>query len=144
MLKASVGSDEAWSTAQKQGWVEIRGQRPEARGQRKNETRRPNPSNPQSLIPNPVFDGDPNQYPFHFLPFASQAFLDGSTAHLPWLQEMPDPISTAMWSSWVEINTQTAARLGISQGDIVEIASTQGMLRSRALVSPGLAPDVVA
>jgi len=44
----------------------------------------------------------------------------------------------------VEINTQTAARLGIGAGDIVEVASTQGTLRSRALVSPGIAPDVIA
>jgi anaerobic selenocysteine-containing dehydrogenase len=92
----------------------------------------------------PQFDGDAVGYPFHFLPYASQAFLDGSLAHLPWLQELPDVMSTAMWSSWVEINTQTAARLGIGEGDIVEVASTQGTLRSRALVSPGIAPDVIA
>ena len=92
----------------------------------------------------PQFDGDAAQYPFHFLPYASQAFLDGSLAHLPWLQEMPDVMSTAMWSSWVEINTQTAARLGIAEGDIVEIASTHGTLRAPALVSPGIAPDVIA
>ena len=48
-----------------------------------------------------VFDGDAAQYPFHFLPYASTAFGDGSTAHLPWLQEMPDPLTSAMWSSWV-------------------------------------------
>ena len=55
------------------------------------------------------------------------AFLDGSLAHLPWLQEMPDPMTSAMWSSWVEINPQTAARLDIAQGDIVEIASPHGI-----------------
>ena len=44
-------------------------------------------------------------------PYASQAFLDGSLAHLPWLQELPDPLTSAMWSSWVEINPQTAERL---------------------------------
>ncbi len=60
--------------------------------------------------------GDAAQFPFHFLPYASQAFLDGSTAHLPWLQELPDPITSAMWSSWVEINPQTAERLGIGAG----------------------------
>jgi anaerobic selenocysteine-containing dehydrogenase len=57
---------------------------------------------------------------------------------------MPDVISTAMWSTWVEINTQTAARLGIAEGDMVEIASAHGALRAPALVSPGLAPDVIA
>jgi len=92
----------------------------------------------------PQFDGDAGEYPFHFLPYASAAFFDGSTAHLPWLQELPDPLSSAMWSSWVEINPQTAARLQIGQGDLVEITSSQGALRVPAFVSPGIAPDVIA
>ena len=73
-----------------------------------------------------------------------QAFLDGSLAHLPWLQEMPDPLTSAMWSSWVEINPATAARLGIGQGDVVEVASAHGTLRTSAMISPGIAPDVLA
>ena len=92
----------------------------------------------------PEFDGDASQYPFHFLPFPSQAFLDGSTAHLPWLQEMPDPLTSAMWSSWVEINPQTADHLGVAQGDLIDVTSTQGTVRVPAMISPGIAPDVVA
>jgi anaerobic selenocysteine-containing dehydrogenase len=92
----------------------------------------------------PQFAGDPVQYPFHFLPYASQAFFDGSTAHLPWLQELPDPLTSAMWSSWIEVNPQTAARLGVEQGDLVDVTSLQGTLRVPALLSPGIAPDIVA
>jgi hypothetical protein len=62
----------------------------------------------------PQFDGDAQQYPLHFLPYASSAFLDGSLSHLPWLQEMPDPLTSAMWSSWAEINPTTAESLGIA------------------------------
>jgi anaerobic selenocysteine-containing dehydrogenase len=92
----------------------------------------------------PQFDGDPQEYPFHFLPYPSSAFLDGSLAHLPWLQEMPDPLTSAMWSSWVEVNPATAARLGIGQGDLVEIASVHGAVRTAAMISPGIAPDLLA
>ena len=92
----------------------------------------------------PQFDGDAGQYPLHFLPYSSSAFLDGSLAHLPWLQEMPDPLTSAMWSSWIEINPQTASTLGIRDGDIVEVTSAQGSLRTAAIVSPGIAPDLVA
>jgi anaerobic selenocysteine-containing dehydrogenase len=92
----------------------------------------------------PQFDGDTAEYPLHFLPYASSAFLDGSLAHLPWLQEMPDPLTSAMWSSWIEINPVTAARLGVRDGDIVEVASSQGTIRTAAIVSPGIAPDLVA
>ena len=92
----------------------------------------------------PSFAGDAAQYPFYFLPYASQAFGDGSTAHLPWLQEMPDPLTSAMWSSWVEINPQTAERLQIAQGDLVDVTSVQGVLRVPAMIFPGIAPDVIA
>lgn len=98
----------------------------------------------QAKLQEPEFDGAENEFPFHFLPYASQAFGDGSLAHLPWLQEMPDPLSTAMWSSCVEINPQTAERLGIKQGDLMEVASQHGKLQAPALLSPGIAPDVVA
>jgi anaerobic selenocysteine-containing dehydrogenase len=92
----------------------------------------------------PQFDGDATEHPFHFLPYASQAFLDGSLAHLPWLQEIPDALSSAMWSTWVEINPQTAGRLGIAAGDVVEVGSRYGTVRAAAVLSPGLAPDVIA
>src|SRR5262249_42467578 len=90
------------------------------------------------------FDGDTQQFPFHFLPYPSPVFHDGSVSHLPWLQELPDPLTSAMWSSWVEVNPKTAERLGISTGDVVEVASSQGKLRAPALISPGIAPDIVA
>jgi anaerobic selenocysteine-containing dehydrogenase len=144
MLQASIGED-AWASATKQGWVELKraqGSGPRAEGGQQG--LRADGKGQAAIARDAVFDGDPAQYPFHFLPFASQAFLDGSLAHLPWLQEMPDPMSTAMWSSWVEINPQTAGRLGIGDGDVVEIASAHGAVRAPALVSPGIAPDVLA
>jgi anaerobic selenocysteine-containing dehydrogenase len=90
------------------------------------------------------FDGPAPDFPFYFAPFASQSFRDGSLAHLPWLQEMPDVITTAMWSSWVELNPKTAAQLRIAPGELVEISSQHGSVRAPALLSPGIAPDVVA
>jgi anaerobic selenocysteine-containing dehydrogenase len=90
------------------------------------------------------FDGEEIQFPFHFLPYKSQSFLDGSLAHLPWLQELPDVLSTAMWSSWVEVHTETARGLGLVQGDVVEISSKHGNIQAPVLVSPGIAPNVIA
>ena len=90
------------------------------------------------------FDGDAGQYPFYFVPFASQMFYDGSLAHLPWMQEAPDPMSSAMWSTWVEINPQTAQKLNIAQADLIEVTSQHGSLRAPAMITPGIAPDAVA
>jgi len=102
--------------------------------------------NPQSAkkYAEPVFDGDAATYPFHLLPYASLQFGDGSSAHLPWLQEMPDPLTSAMWSSWVEINPQTAERLQLAQGDLVDLTSSQGTVRAPVMIFPGIAPDIVA
>jgi anaerobic selenocysteine-containing dehydrogenase len=92
----------------------------------------------------PVFDGAPDAYPFHLLPYASTAFYDGSSAHLPWLQEMPDPMTSAMWSNWIEINPRTAEQLQVRTGDVVEIASQHGSVQAPVVITPGIAPDIVA
>jgi anaerobic selenocysteine-containing dehydrogenase len=90
------------------------------------------------------FAGSVGEYPFYFLPYATQQFYDGRHANLPWMQEMPEVLSTGMWGTWVEINPRTAATLQIEQGDLVEVASPHGKLRAPALLSPGIASDVIA
>ena len=92
----------------------------------------------------PALSGDASEFPFQFLPFASQAFADGSVAHLPWLQELPDPLTTAMWSSWVELNSVSAHQYGITDGDIVEVRSAHASLQAPVVISPGLGPDTIA
>ncbi|PYQ76019.1 MAG: hypothetical protein DMG04_05355 [Acidobacteria bacterium] len=117
-------------------------QRPATSNQRPATSPRPPASSPR--FEEPRFDGDAAQYPFHFLPYLSPAFGDGSSAHLPWLQEMPDAMTSAMWSSWVEMNPQTAQKLKVRDGDLVDLTSTQGTLRVPAVIFPGIAPDIVA
>jgi len=137
MLKESIGT-EAWKDAIVNGGVwEIRGQTPNPQKQEFGVS-------PRISLREAEFDGEGTQFPFHFLPYKSQALLDGSLAHLPWLQELPDVLSTAMWSSWVEIHTETAKGLGLTQGDVVEISSGHGKIQAPVLVSPGIAPNVIA
>ena len=90
------------------------------------------------------FAGSAGEYPFYFLPYASQLFYDGRHANLPWMQEIPEVLSTGMWGTWVEINPRAAATLQIEQGDLVEVASPHGKVRAPALLSPGIAPDLIA
>ena len=104
----------------------------------------PAPTREAAKYAEPKFEGDAAQFPFHFLPYKTPQFGDGSTAHLPWLQELPDPLTSAMWSSWVEINPQTAERLQIGQGDLVDITSPHGTVRAPAMIFPAIAPDVIA
>lgn len=145
---ASASPVEIWKKAQEQGgwWSATGGTNfataPGART--KSHSTRTAAAPPAASLDEAKFAGAAQDFPFYFLPFASQMLWDGSLAHLPWLQETPDPLSTAMWGTWVEINPLTAARLSIRQGDLVEITSPHASLRAPALVLPGIAPDVIA
>ncbi len=103
--------------------------------------------NAASKLPDPArpkFAGDEKQFPLHLQVYPSTAFNDGRGAPHPWLQQLPDPMSTVVWDSWIEINPKTAVSLGISHGDLVEVASPQGALRMPAVIYPGIRPDMVA
>jgi len=91
-----------------------------------------------------VFYGDAAQFPLHFLPYCSVQFHDGRSAHLPWMQELPDAVSSAMWSLPAEVDPQTAARLGIKTGDRVRIESPYGKLEAPVYVDPAAVPGVVS
>lgn len=92
----------------------------------------------------PRFAGTEKEFPLHLTVYPSTAFYDGRGAALPWLQQLPDPMTTVVWGSWVEINPKTAAELGIAFGDLVEVTSPQGSVRVPAVIYPGIRPDMVA
>jgi anaerobic selenocysteine-containing dehydrogenase len=92
----------------------------------------------------PVFSGDPTQYPFLFQPYPSLQFHEGAGANLPWLQELPDPVSSAIWGLPVEIDPQLASRLRVVNGDMVRVESQHGWLQAPAYVHPGAIPGVVS
>jgi anaerobic selenocysteine-containing dehydrogenase len=93
---------------------------------------------------NPVFDGAAEKFPLHFQPYLSAQFHDGTGANLPWMQELPDPVSSAMWDLPVEIDPQTAARLSVATGDWVRVESPHGSLDATAYVHPAAVPGVVS
>jgi anaerobic selenocysteine-containing dehydrogenase len=94
--------------------------------------------------PLPEFVGEAESFPLHLQVYPATAFGEGRGAALPWLQQLPDPMTTVVWDSWIEINPTTAAALGISQGDLVEVTSPQGSLRLPAVLYPGIRPELVA
>ena len=93
----------------------------------------------------PEFEGDMGQYPFYLMPFSSLSLGEGQGANLPWLQATPDPLTTAVWHTWGEINVKDAEELGIREGDVLKIEAPGG--RSiEVLAYPHLAaaPKVIA
>lgn len=90
------------------------------------------------------FAGDENDYPLVLHPFLTATFLDGRGANLPWLQELPDQMTSIVYGSWVELNPTTANELGVEDGDVVEVGTPAGSLRAPAIIYPAIRPGVVA
>jgi anaerobic selenocysteine-containing dehydrogenase len=80
---------------------------------------------------------------FFFVPFVSPTLAEAG-ANKPWLQELPDPTTTVMWNTWVEINPVTAEELGLADDDVVRIVSEAGELELPVYRYPAIRPDTIA
>jgi anaerobic selenocysteine-containing dehydrogenase len=106
----------------------------------------PSGSSTMTAITDPTssFAGDESEYPFILHPFLTATFLDGRGANLPWLQELPDPMTSVVYGSWVELNPATADELAIEEGDVLEVETPAGSVRVPAVIFPAIKPGVVA
>jgi anaerobic selenocysteine-containing dehydrogenase/Fe-S-cluster-containing dehydrogenase component len=86
-------------------------------------------------------EGDAN---FHLVVYPSYRFYDGRHANRPWLLELPDPVTKVAWDSWAEIHPLAAEEMGVRQGDVLEITSPFGAVRTFAYVYPGVRQDTIA
>ena len=93
----------------------------------------------------PAAPPSPDRYPYYLAAFEGVGIGAGQYAHLPWAQSAPDPITTAAWGTWVELNQATANELGVKNNDIVIVESPTGRtLRASVYVSPAAPPQVAA
>lgn len=89
-------------------------------------------------------DGAPSDYPFRLHLYLSPMLWDGRGACSPWLQGSPDTMTSVCWQTWVEIHPEAAGKLGIRDGDILEVTSPHGSLEAPAYLYRGIRPDTVA
>ncbi len=80
---------------------------------------------------------------FILLPFVSPV-LGEAGANKPWLQEVPDPTTTVMWNTWLEIHPQVAHELGLENDDIVKVISEAGEVEASVYLYPAIRPDTIA
>lgn len=88
------------------------------------------------------FDGGADAE-FYLAVYPSYRFYDGSLANIPWLQELPDPVSKIAWESWIEVNPRTADRLGLDDGSIAEVETAYGKVELPVWRHPGTREDVI-
>jgi hypothetical protein len=86
------------------------------------------------------FEGDGD---FFLMPFVHPLLAENG-ANKPWLQELGDPTTTVMWNTWIEMNPETAKKLGIEQNDVVNVLSAAGALRAAVYLYPAIRPDTIA
>lgn len=89
----------------------------------------------------PALDGDGE---FALVVYPSSRFGAGKQASLPWMQELPDPVSKLAWHSWVEIHPAAAERLGVRDGDVARVTSPHGEVEAPVWIYPGIREDTVA
>ena len=88
----------------------------------------------------PTFEGNGE---FMLLPFVAPVMAEAG-ANKPWLQEIPDPTTTVTWNTWVEMNPDTAQKLGIENDDVIEITSPVGKIQASVYKYPAIRPDTIA
>lgn len=76
--------------------------------------------------------------------YVKVAAADGRSANNAWLQEMPDPVSTATWDNYLNISPALANRLNIQTNDVVRVRVEGGeSFEIPAHVQPGLHADAL-
>jgi anaerobic selenocysteine-containing dehydrogenase len=95
-------------------------------------------------VTEPEFSGNSGEFPLVLHPYLSTMMYDGRGANLPWMQELPEPMTSIVYGSWVEINPTTAAEMGLNDGDLVRVSSEHGNVDAPVVVFPAIMPGVVA
>jgi anaerobic selenocysteine-containing dehydrogenase len=86
---------------------------------------------------------DEKEYPLHLHIFKTMSLTGSRNANQPWLQAIAGPHLFERWDTWVEINPETAKRLGVSDKDWIWVESPQGKIKAKARLYKGAIPDVV-
>jgi anaerobic selenocysteine-containing dehydrogenase len=91
----------------------------------------------------PRFNNNVIEFPYHLLGYPLITNINSGCDHLSLLQELSGLHSREYWNSWVEINPETAKRLGINEGDFINIISPKGQLSVVAKVLPTVMPEII-
>ena len=70
--------------------------------------------------------------------------LDGRAARSALLQEIPDPLSGQAWTGWIELHPSSAARLEVTEGDVLALGGGRGEVSLPVHVTAAVHPGVAA
>ncbi|MBS1961593.1 MAG: Fe-S-cluster-containing hydrogenase [Bdellovibrionales bacterium] len=76
--------------------------------------------------------------------YAKTSMGDGNHANNPWLQELPDPVTTATWDNYLNMSPKAAAKMNVVQDDVVTVTLSGTTIDLPVNIQPGLHENVVA
>ena len=84
--------------------------------------------------------GQPDDYPYWLITSRSMQYAWGGNVGMQLIKEVADNIAG---HKGVILNAQTAERLGLAEGDLVEIATPKASVRAHAVLRQGIRPDTL-
>ncbi len=69
--------------------------------------------------------------------YPSDSVYDGRLANNGWLQELPQPITKLTWDNAAVMSIGTARKLGLKQGELVQLTQGEASVRLPVFVVPG-------
>jgi menaquinone reductase, molybdopterin-binding-like subunit len=97
---------------------------------------------PQST-PLPI-EGDVQRFPLVLIPYDSLRMANQHIANAPFMTKTIDDTVLKKQLVSVEVNPQTAGRLGLGEGDMAELSTPKGKAVVRIHLQDGIQPDLLA
>ncbi|OGC91655.1 MAG: hypothetical protein A2W25_13220 [candidate division Zixibacteria bacterium RBG_16_53_22] len=94
----------------------------------------------------PVVKADYGSGALALVLYPKVGMADGRHAYNPWLQELPDPITKITWDNYACISPSLGEKLGLEQGDLVNIQSGDGLasMDLPVVIQPGQDANTIA
>jgi anaerobic selenocysteine-containing dehydrogenase len=90
------------------------------------------------------FLGEKEKYPFILLPYQPLMVIENGSQNYPWAQEVFLPKDGIGWETLVEMNSETAKKLRLKDGQKVWVESPYQKIKVKMKFSEGVHPEVVA
>lgn len=122
--------DEFWTAVLQNGVVEVAGRRERAGASRSfggSVTR------PKTAAPG-----------FELVLYPTVQLADGHYANVPWLQELPDPVTKIVWDNYVMVSPAMARKENLREGDLIELTVKSKSVTAPVHIQPGLHDSVLA
>lgn len=69
--------------------------------------------------------------------------LDGTGANNAYRQELPEPVTKAVWMNYAVILPETARQMKLKQGSVIEVKTPSGSVKVPVLLQPGIHPEAI-